>query len=138
MKKVVFIDHGNMFRSPIAKALYKQLAKDGSIAVSYGTDVVGQKHQGLKLSSFPELNTEINEVKKYGLDISGENCEQLREDYLVDADQIILMLEKEFIPIWLKKYKYEYWEISNPEIHTSAIINNIIKIIKGKVLKLII
>jgi len=137
MKKVVFIDHGNMLRSPIAKAIYNQLAKDGSLAYSYGTHVIEQGYQGKKLSSFGKLETEINEMKKYGLDISNESCEQLKEEYLKDADKIIIMLEKEFIPEWLNNYKYEYWEIPNPEVHTSQIIEDIIKLIKGKVLELI-
>lgn len=47
------------------------------------------------------------------------------------------MIEKEFIPEWLKNYQYESWEIPNPEVHTSKIIENIIKLIKEKVLELI-
>ena len=137
MKKVVFIDHGNMFRSQIAKALYNQLAIDDSNAVSYGTHVIEQGHQGLKLGSFPELNIEFDEVEKYGLNIKDEHCEQLKEEYLIDADKIIVMLEKEYIPEWLGKYECEYWEIPNPEVHTSEIINTIIELIKGRILKLI-
>ena len=137
MKKVVFIDHGNMLRSPIARAIYNQLVKDGSLAYSYGSHVKEQGYQDKKLSSFKKLEIEINETKKYGLDISNEHCEQLEEEYLKDADKIIIMLEKEFIPEWLNNYKYEYWEIPNPEVHTSKIIEEIIKLIREKVLKLI-
>jgi hypothetical protein len=47
------------------------------------------------------------------------------------------MAEKEFIPDWLEKYEYEYWEISNPEVHVDKEIEEIVKLIKEKVLKLI-
>ena len=138
MKKVVFICHGNMFRSPIAKAFYNQLAKDGSRSESYGTHVIAQGYQGRKLSSFLALKMEFDELKKFGLDITNEHCEQLKEEYLFNADKIIVMAEREYIPDRLEKYKYEYWEgVPNDEFPTNEMILNDIKLIRGKVLKLI-
>jgi protein-tyrosine-phosphatase len=138
MKKVVFICRGNLFRSQVAKAFYNQLVKDGSRAESYGTWVEEEGNQGLKLSLYPGLEILITEIKKYGLDISNEHCEQLKEEYLKDADKIIVMAEKEFIPNWLEKYEYEYWEnIPNPEAHTVLFMEGAIKLIRGKVLELI-
>jgi len=138
MKKVVFICHGNMLRSPVAKAFYNQLAKDGSQAFSYGVSVDSEGHRGLKLSSFAGLEILFSELKKYNLDISNEHCGQLKEEYLKDADKIVVMAEKEFIPEWLNKYEYEYWEgIPNPEVHTVEVIRGIGKLIREKVLKLI-
>ncbi|HAQ02736.1 TPA: hypothetical protein DEP30_03185 [Candidatus Nomurabacteria bacterium] len=137
MKKVVFICCGNMFRSQVAKGLYNKIQKDGSVAYSYGVHVIKQGHQGLKLSSFNVLNILINESKKYGLNISDEHCEQLKEEYLKDIDKIIVMAEREFIPDWLKNYEYEYWDIPNPEVHVSEEVEEIIKLIREKVLKLI-
>jgi len=138
MKKVVFICHGNMFRSQVAQAFYNQLAKDGSRAYSYGTHVLDRGLQGVKLSLKPGLEILIAEMKKYGLDIGNEQCEQLKEEYLKDADRIIVMVEKEFIPEWLNKYKYEYWgNIPNPDTHTVEFMEGAIKLIRGKVLELI-
>ena len=138
MKKIVFICHGNMFRSPIAKAFYNQLAKDGSRAESYGTHVIAQGYQDRKLSSFLPLKMEFDKLKKYGLDITNEHCEQLKEEYLKDADKIVVMAEREYIPEWLNNYKYEYWEgVPNDEFPTNEMILDVIKLIREKVLELI-
>lgn len=139
MKKVVFICKGNIFRSQVAKTFYNQLAKDGSKAESYGTWVENEGNEGLKLSLYPNnLGILFAELKKYDLDISNEHCKQLKEEYLKDADKIIVMAEKEFIPEWLNKYKYEYWEnIPNPESHTVEFMEDAVKLIRGKVLELI-
>jgi len=127
-----------MFRSKVAQAFYNQLVKDDSRAYSYGTHVTERELQGLKLTERPGLEILIAELKKYNLDISNEQCEQLKEEYLKDADKIIVMAEKEFIPEWLNKYKYEYWEnIPNPESHTVEFIEDTVKLIRRKVVELI-
>ena len=137
MKKIIFICKGNIFRSPVAKAFYNQLAKDGSKAFSYGTWVGKEGNQGLRVSLYPGLGILMDILKKYNLDISNEHCEQLKEEYLKDADKIIVMTEREFIPDWLNKYDYEYWEVENPEVHTIAIIEPIVQLLKENVLKLL-
>lgn len=138
MKKVVFICKGNMFRSPVAKAFYNQLAKDGSRAESYGTWVEKEEGQGRKLSSYPYLDIMFNELKKYDLDIRDEYRNQLKEEYLKDADRIIVMTEREFIPDWLNNYKYEYWEnIPNPDTHTVEFMEGAVKLLRERVVELI-
>jgi len=137
MKKVVFICHGNMFRSQVAKGFYNQIQKDGSIAYGYGTHVTDRGLQGIKLSQRSGLEILIAEMKKYDIDISNEFCNQLKEEYLKNADKIIVMAEREFIPDWLEKYKYEYWEIPNPEVHESNEIEGIVKLVREKVIRLI-
>jgi protein-tyrosine-phosphatase len=137
MKKIVFICHGNIFRSQVARGFYNKFKKDDSIAYGYGTDVINRGLQGLKLSQKLGLEIVITEMKKYDIDMSDEHCEQLKEEYLKDADNVIVMSEKEYIPDWLQKYKYEYWEILNPEAHTKEVVKEIIELIKNKVIKLI-
>jgi len=142
MKKVVFICHGNMFRSQVSKAFYNKYNEDGSIAESYGTNVLDSGLEGLVLSEWSKLEISglailISEMKKYDIDISKEHCEQLKEEYLKDADKIVVMAEREYIPDWLEKYEYEYWEIENPEVYFSEEIERIVKLIKEKVLRLI-
>jgi protein-tyrosine-phosphatase len=137
MKKVVFVCHGNMLRSQIAKAIYNQLTKNDTFAESYGTHVVGQGYQGRKLSSFSKLEAVLTELKKQDLDIENEFCKQLEEKYFIDADKIIVMAEKEYLPKYLEKYKYEYWEIPNPEIYDDQILENIVFLIKQKVSEMI-
>ena len=138
MKKVVFICKGNMFRSQVARAFYNQLVKDGSRAYSYGTWVEKENGQGRKLSSYPSLAILFNELKKYNLNIENENRSQVKEEYLKDAYKIVVMAEREFIPDWLNKYKYEYWEnIPNPESHTAEFMDGAVKLIRKKVLKML-
>lgn len=137
MKKVVFICNGNILRSQIAKAIYNKLAKDGSISYSYGTRVEAKGKQGVLISSAKGMSVTINELLKQGIDISDEKCDQLKEEYLKDADRIVVMADKEYIPLWLNNYKYEYWEIINPDYFGNEIAKDLIKSIKEKVLKLI-
>ena len=137
MKKIVFICNGNILRSQIAKALYNKLVKDGSIAYSYGTRVGAKGTQGVLISSVKGMNVTINELLKQGIDISNERCDELKEEYLKNVDKIVVMADKEYIPLWLNNYKYEYWEIINPDYFGSKIAVDIIKSIKEKVSKLI-
>lgn len=137
MKKVVFICNGNILRSQIAKAIYNKLAKDDSIAYSYGTRVEAKDRQGVLISSIKGMDVTINELLRQGMDISNEHCDQLKEEYLKDADKIVVMADKEYIPDWLNNYKYEYWEILNPDYFGIEIARDIIEDIKEKVLKLI-
>lgn len=137
MKKVIFICNGNILRSQIAKALYNKLAKDGSIAYSYGTRVEAKGKQGVLISSAKGMNVTIDELSKQGMDISSEYCNELKEEYLKNADKIVVMTDKEYIPLWLNNYKYEYWEIIIPDYIDSKIAKDVIESIKEKMLKLI-
>ena len=137
MKKVIFICKGNIFRSQTAQAFYNQLVQDGSRAESYGTMVEEEGNQDLKISLYLGLEVLFNILRKYNLDISNEHCKQLKEEYLKDADKIIVMTEREFIPKWLNKYNYEYWDIENPEAHEVEVISRIVSLLREKVLKLI-
>lgn len=137
MKKVVFICHGDMFRSQVSKAFYNKYKINNGRGYSYGTNVLDRMLQGIKLSDWPGLEILISKMKKYDIDISNEYSDQLKEEYLKDADKIVVMVEREYIPSWLDKYEYEYWEIPNPEVHISKEIEEIVKLIKDKVLKLI-
>ena len=137
MKKIVFICNGNILRSQIAKALYNKLVKDGSIAYSYGTRVEAKDRQGVLISSVKGMNVTINELLKQGIDISNERCDELKEEYLKNVDKIVVMADKEYIPPWLNNYKFEYWEIINPDYFGSKIAKDVIESIREKVLKML-
>ena len=137
MKKVIFICNGNILRSQIAKAVYNKLAKDGSIAYSYGTRVEAKGRQGILISSVKGMNITINELLKQGIDISNERCDELKEEYLKNVDKIVVMADKEYIPLWLNNYKYEYWEIINPDYFGSKIAKDVIESIRKKVLEML-
>lgn len=111
MKKVIFICKGNMHRSPIAEAFYNLLKKDNSFAESCGTWVEKEGRTGNRLSFYPSLAGYINEVKKYGPDISNHVCTQVTPEILEGADKIVIIAEDYSIPDWLRTYKYEHWDI---------------------------
>ncbi len=133
MKKVIFICKGNMHRSPTAKALYNVLKKDDSTAESYGTMVEAEGRTGMKLSFYPDLINSINELKKYGADISNEECKQLYPKDLEGADKIIVMAEKEFTPEWLEKYDYERWDVEDGNNETPELAIEDVNRIKARV-----
>lgn len=122
-----------MHRSPIAEAMYNLLETDGSHAESYGTWVEKEGRTGVKLSSYPSLNGFINEVKKYGADISKHACTQVTPEVLKDADKIIVIAEDYSIPEWLRKYKYIKWELPDPDNMTAEDIVKDVEGIKEKV-----
>jgi protein-tyrosine-phosphatase len=133
MEKVVFICRGNMHRSPTAAGLYNMLKKDNSFAESYGTMVEAEGRSGIKLSTYPGFDRLINYLKKYyNIDISNHLCTQLKQEFLLDADKIIVMAEEEFIPTWLKEYNYEHWNILD-DFSTDEKLTKDIDCIKTKV-----
>ncbi len=136
IKKAIFICHGNIFRSPIAKAIYNTMAKDGSHAESYGVAVAELGYQGKKLEEFLRLSADVDVMKKHGMDISQEVCKQLHPDDLEGVSKIVIMTEKESIPVWLKGYSYEYWEMPNPEIVTAETTERELVLLKDKILSL--
>lgn len=133
MKKVVFICRGNMHRSPTAAALYNVLKKDESFAESYGTMVDSEGRTGTKISSYEGFSTLIDYLKNnYGVDISNHICTQITPQLLQDANKIIVMAEEGSIPEWLRKYKYEHWEVID-DFSTHEKLVNDVEYIKSKV-----
>jgi protein-tyrosine-phosphatase len=133
MKKVIFIDRGNILRSPIAKAIYNSLKQDGSFAFSYGTNVREQENEGLLLCDYSEIADTLVILESHGLDLSQERCVQLLPEHLENAAKIIVMTEQEDIPKWLEEYGYEYWEIPNPELVTKEVAENIFLLLRDKI-----
>ncbi len=136
MKKIIFIDRGNVLRSPMAKAIFNSLKTEGSLAFSYGTNVEKQGKGGLKLSDHPGMNDLFLVLSSHRLDISDEHCTQLVPEHLIDADRIIVMTEKEDIPEWLNGYNYEYWEVPNPAPVTKDVAEDLYVLLKNKILEL--
>ncbi len=134
MKKIVFICKNNIFRSQIAKGLFEHLCDGKFICESYGVVVKVAGDEGLKISSFPGMIDTINMLKEEGVDISNEICKQVTPEYLEGVHKIFVMSEREFIPDWLNKYNFEYWDIPNPPVITSAVAKNVIEMIKSKIL----
>ncbi|MEK7585829.1 MAG: hypothetical protein AAB477_01165 [Patescibacteria group bacterium] len=121
MKKIVFICHDNMYRSPIAVAIFNKLANDGSVAEGYGTAAEIDGRVGKKLSSFPELAPDLEFMKEKDMDISNFQCRQVTPESVKDASKIIMMAEVDSIPEWFKDYPYDYWTVPNPSVVTREI-----------------
>jgi protein-tyrosine-phosphatase len=133
MEKVVFICRGNMHRSPTAAGLYNVFKKDKSFAESYGTMVDYEGRAGSKISSYSEFSTLINYLKNnFGVDISNHVCTQVTPKLLQDANKIIVMAEEDYIPDWLRKYKYEHWDVIDDFSTHKKLINDV-ECIKSKV-----
>lgn len=126
-----------MFRSPIAKALFNKNPVPGWWAYSYGTAVKVENRQGVKLSDWGEgIGIAINEMKKHGVDISDEFCDQILPEHLEGADKVIVMSEIEYTPKWLQEKEYERWEVPNPDFVTQEIVEEVINMISVKIDKL--
>jgi len=131
-----------MFRSQVSEAFYNKYKKDDSLAVSCGTWVRTEGFEGRVLSSLVSVYPGIKHVfilmEEYELDISASVCTQATNEFLKDADKIVVMAERDFIPEWLNKFNYEYWEgIGNPDSLDKKTAENIIELIRIKVLKLL-
>lgn len=134
MKKLVFICKGNMFRSPIAESIFNADPVEGWKAFSYGTTVELDGHQNKELGTYGAgIGRTVEVMKNIGIDISKIKSTQLEQEHVVDADKIIVMSEKEYIPTWLHFYAYEYWDVSNPDIISDEDIENVIKSLSEKI-----
>ncbi|GEM_PF-5989247 len=134
MKKLVFICHGNTFRSPIAEAVFNKDPKDGWRAYSCGTLIKEENIEGESiLDVWPGEIFIVNEMKKRGMDISLKHTARLYPEYLEDADKVIIMSEEDLTPDWLLDRAYERWDILNPENPNDDLIIDIINKITEKV-----
>jgi len=134
MKNLIFICHGNTFRSQIAEAIFNHNPKEGWQACSYGTLINEEEIQGdniLKIS--PQMNIVINEMKKNGMDISNNYSKRLFPESLIGAEKVIVMSEVKYDPDWLSDKEYERWEIPNPEIINPKILEEVIVLLTKKI-----
>lgn len=135
MDKIVFIDRGNFFRSPIAKGIYNKLT-NSNCAESYGTCVTFQGRENKNLGIYPELKQVIQMTKNIGIDLSNEQCKQIYPEALIGIQKIILMAESD-VPDWLSTYKFEHWEIPNPTELDTQIIEQTINLLEMKIIALL-
>ncbi len=137
MNKYIFICRRNIFRSQIAYGLCNKIGKGNVIAESYGTQVDNEGYSNKKISQFPGMTETIELLKKNQIDISNEVCKQVTPDSLIDATKIIVMSEREYIPEWLNKFDFEYWDINYPENINTDYTKNLIDALGVKVMRLL-
>ena len=107
------------------------------LLIHIGTAVKAESREGKKLSTYPELEASINEMKNYGVDLSNNVCKQLNQECLKGIDHVIVMAEEEYIPGWLKNFEYEKWNVENPSFVNPKIAKSVAEKLKAKILKMI-
>ncbi|MEC8221311.1 MAG: hypothetical protein VX028_04505 [Nanoarchaeota archaeon] len=107
---IIFVCRQNIGRSQIAQALYEKYTSYKS--ASYGTIVEIENQPIKEVVTLPYL---FPKMLALGCDISSAKRNQLKEEYIVDADKIIVMAEKDTWPLFLQNSKQvEFWEIEDP------------------------
>lgn len=137
MNKYIFICTKNIFRSQIAKGLCDQISKHKVYSEAYGILVESEGNSNKSILEFPWMSDTVNILKEIDIDISNEECKQVTPSSLEGAKKVIVMAEREYIPEWLNKYQYEYWEINYPKTITNEYTKILIETLKEKVTKLL-
>ena len=132
---ILFVCQGNMMRSQIAEALYKKYKKGNTF--SAGIYPVMENHAGKKLEKIMPKDFFDAMQNKEGLDLRKKICKQLDHKMVQDAKKIIVMLNPEIWPDFLKaRGDAIHWEVENPEKADYQKYSEIIDSIKEKVLVL--
>lgn len=112
--KILFVCRGNVGRSQIAEGIFNNLCKGKHTATSAGTVVVqdGADMEGQKVK---DRDMQIVVVmQEIGIDISQNVRNQLKPEYIQEADKAIVMAEIETIPDYLKESeKAIFWEVAD-------------------------
>ncbi|MFA6315122.1 MAG: low molecular weight phosphatase family protein [Candidatus Paceibacterota bacterium] len=116
--KILFVCRGNVGRSQMAEAVFKQLNNRHEV-LSAGTKVVskeGENRHGQLLKDLLPAENVIAVLQERGIDVSLNKRTQL-DSALVDwADKIVVMAEQETIPDYLlNSPKATYWKIIDPK-----------------------
>lgn len=137
--KVAFLCRRNRFRSQIAEAIFNNLTKDGSFAISAGIDTLPEEH-GLLFCEYKndKVKNTLVAMKNHGMDISKKYAKPVTPEILADVDKIIFLTDdNEKIPKRLREYPYEHWKVENfPGYPTLQKAEEVIQILKDKIQKI--
>lgn len=112
--KVLFICVGNVGRSQMAEAIFNNLFKGMHTAISAGTQV-SKENQKIK-DRDPNI---VAVMKEIGIDVSENMRNQLTPEILREADEVVVMAEKETIPDYLNQNKKAiFWKVADPKGQT--------------------
>lgn len=115
--KVLFVCRRNNGRSQLARALYNLLTKSND-ADSCGIEVdqPGQLLGDRSKQPGSEVDKVIAVIKEVGPDISKTPRRQFQINMLNDYDKVIVMLEPEMVPEYLKNQpNVEFWQMKDPK-----------------------
>ncbi len=129
MKKILFICTGNTCRSPMAMAVFGDLAKKANIS-NWVADSAGLAAMG------DEINpNSVKALAKIGIDFKNYRSKSLTTDLLLDSDLIVTMTKDQalFLKSFLKESeKIRVLNIPDPFGGDGAVYENCLEeIIKG-------
>ena len=109
---VLFVCRANLGRSQMAQAMFNRLSQHRS--TSAGTMVLEMDGQTVaeRAEVAPSVTLVLELMDEEGLDISSEQRTQLTPELVDEADQVIVMAERETWPDYLVEGgKVEFWDI---------------------------
>ena len=120
--KILFVCRGNVGRSQMAEAIFKQLTNRKHLAQSAGIEAMGSEGKdlnGMLLKDRESSKHVIESLKEIGIDISNNFIKRLTPEMVENADKIIILVKPETIPDFLKgNDKITYWNITDPDEQT--------------------
>jgi len=131
--RILFVCRGNVGRSQMAEALFRQRFGDAHEASSAGTKLSGPEQSiGELLPATKEVLDVMGEV---GLDISGALRKQLTEQMVMDADRVVAIIEdKEPLPEYLSgSAKLVRWNVPDPKGRDLAFTRGVRNVIRERV-----
>jgi len=135
--KILFVCRGNVARSQMAEAIYRDLTSSND-ADSAGThaeqsgETLGQRRKRIGKSYVVDVMNDHN------LPIENKKQTQLTKDMLKDYDLVVGMAAKKYTPRWLAESpNYVYWKIRDPKARGYSTTNNTMKTIEKKIKELL-
>lgn len=116
---MLFVCRGNVGRSQIAEAIFKQLAGQKHLAGSAGTEARGSEGKdldGMVLKNRASSKYTLECLREIGIDISNNHIKRLTPEMVESSDKVIVMAKPDTIPEFLKDTeKVIYWDVSDPD-----------------------
>jgi protein-tyrosine-phosphatase len=120
--KVLFVCRGNVGRSQMAEAFFKQITSGNYLSQSAGIEARGSDGKdldGMLLKDRKSSEHVIESMKEIGIDISNNFIKRLTPEMVENADRIIVLVKPKTIPEFLKSNnKVTYWNITDPDEQT--------------------
>ncbi len=135
--KILFVCKGNVGRSQMAEALFRQEFGDAHEVSSAGTKLGGPEQPIREL--MPAVKEVFDVMKEIGLDISDASRTQLTERMVTSADKVIVILEdEEPLPSYLSDSpKLIRWNVPDPKGQDLVFTRNVRDDIKNRIEKIL-
>ena len=116
--KILFVCRANVGRSQMAEAIFRKHELAGWEVGSAGIEVFDtedEKAVGQKLKDIDGAEHVIEGMKELGVDVNEAARSPLTKELVEVSDMIVVLIEKEFCPDYLKEIsnvnKVTYWQI---------------------------